>query len=460
VAEYVIEPQVSWRVLVFAMVVCAVSVVLIGLAPAIRVSRVDPNLLLKAGAGTGANRQNRRQYGIMVVAEIGLSLVLLSGAAIVLRTALHTRDVHLGYDLKPLTDTWVFQRFARDTTISNATFVNQTLSVARALPDVEDATLLQSRSMKHGAVTVLDSSGISTEIPTMANYTVVTPSYFRTFGLSIVQGRGFLDGIPSTPEVIVDRATARGLWPTSNPIGALIKLGDFKSDAPWVRVVGIAGSIDEDQIPFYSRRTPQSAKVSAIYYLPNSRDSLRFTSRGFDYQIVTRSKTDPERMPIVMGRTFRQLHPDAYVRSGAMEEQLGIRRARQSHDFVAAAFVVFAALAVSLAALGIYGIVAHSVAERKRELGVRIALGASGRNVVGLILREGNAIALAGVAVGLYLTKNTVKWLHAFSSDGDEYDVVLFASLALVLFLVALLAALIPALRATRVDPVESLRSE
>ena len=141
-----------------------------------------------------------------------------------------------------------------------------------------------------------------------------------------------------------------------------------------------------------------------------------------------------------------------------MDADIWIERA--SHDFVAAMFSAFAMLAIGLAALGIYGVVCHSVAERKREIGVRIALGATARDVLHAVLREGNAMALSGVALGLLLTKYSVGWLQAFSLEDDQYDAPLFAAMAITLFVVAVLSALIPALRATRIDPVESLRSE
>jgi ABC-type antimicrobial peptide transport system permease subunit len=143
-----------------------------------------------------------------------------------------------------------------------------------------------------------------------------------------------------------------------------------------------------------------------------------------------------------------------------MEEEMQLLQLRQSHDFVASLFALFAALALSLAALGIYGIVNHSVNERKRELGVRLALGAKARDIVYVVVRDGNPMLLAGVAIGLYLTKRTVLWLSGFSFEDDQYDAVLFGSIALFLFAVAAAAAMIPAWRATRIDPAESLRSE
>jgi predicted permease len=471
ISDFVTAPQTSWRVLVFAMIASVVCVIFVGLLPAIRVSRVDPNELLKAGAGTGANRNSRRQYGIMVIVEIGLSIALLSGAGIVVRTALRIHEVRIGYDIAPLSSTSVITEPLRDTVLRTGEWSNRVLSTVRSLPDVAEATTYRYRSMDNDAVTIVDPSGASIEIPApMASYAVVTPSYLRTFGRAVIQGRDFLDGVPAVPEVIVDQSTAHALWPNSNAVGSLIKLGEFASRAPWVRVVGVVPTLDDVGSQLSPAQGPITygtqvgplfrTRLGAIYYLPAASDSTRVAGQRFSFTVVARAKRDPARMPIALKNAIHPLFPSAFVLSGSMEDALGITAQRVRHDFVARTFAAFAALALALAAIGIYGIVAHSVAERKRELGVRIALGASARNVIGTILREGNAVALAGVALGLYLTKDTVVWLHAFSADGDEYDVVLFATMAAVLFLVAVLAALVPALRATRIDPVESLRSE
>jgi putative ABC transport system permease protein len=199
--------------------------------------------------------------------------------------------------------------------------------------------------------------------------------------------------------------------------------------------------------------------LGAIYYLPSARDSVVVTrTRGLVALVVARSRTDHERMPITLKRHLQQMGSLRVLFTGRLNEELW--RERASHDFVAAMFGTFAALAIGLAALGIYGIVTHSVAERKRELGVRIALGATPRDILRAILREGNVLALSGVAVGLLCTKYTAGWLLAFSREDDQYDAPFFAAMAAALFIVAVLSALVPALRATRIDPVESLRSE
>ena len=460
VGEYVVAPQISWRVFAFAIAACVACVMLVGLVPAVRVSRVDPNTLLKAGAGTGANTSNRRQYGVMIVAEIGLSLALLSGAAIVVRSAGYYRSVDPGFDFKPLTAAWMLVRPEKDTTLRYAALSETVLSRVRALPGVDEATTSMYAPVDKDAVTVEDPGRGSREIEApMYGYHVVSSSYMRTYRLSIVKGRDFSSASSSEPEVIIDPATARVLFPNSDPIGAQLKLGEFKSLRPWARVVGVVGASSGAPNKFPLTQT-KASRLGTIYYLPSADDSLTLRHWGMTFDIIVRSSGDPARTAITLRRSLQRLGPLSVLSAQSMEAQLGILRQRQSHDFIAATFLTFALMAVGLAALGIYGIVTHSVAERRREIGVRIALGASARHVLSVILREGNVLALAGIAVGLWCTKETVEWLRAFSFEEDQYDAPLFASMAVVLFVVAVVAALLPALRATRIDPVESMRSE
>ena len=467
VASYVTAPQTSWRVFAFAVIASIVCVMIVGLFPALRVSRVDPNELLKSGAGTGANRKSRRQYGVMVVLEIGLSLVLLSGAAIVVRSALRINAVKVAYDLKPLTAAWMSWSSPRDTVVRFADVTGDIVSRVRALPDVGEAAASFTRFLPGHGVTVYGSNRAPRSV-VGDGYKVVSPSYLRTLRLPILSGRDFLDGVPAEPEIVVDQKTAQVLWPAGNPVGEQIQLGSGGGVRPWLRVVGVVANVDDPSRSITSRSSSvRSSPIGAIYYLPSGRDSIvvqrlprapATMRRGFSYQVVVRSNVDHERMPITLRHYLRNGDPTRLLTADKMDAGLWLERA--SHDFVASLFSAFAGLAIALAALGIYGLVAHSVAERKREMGVRIALGASSRDVLHAMLREGNALALSGVALGLLFTKYSAGWLSAFSMEDDQYDAPLFATMAAVLFVVAVVAALIPALRATRIDPVESLRSE
>lgn len=461
IANYSVDPQTSWRVLVFAVVACVVCVMLIGLVPAIRVSRVDPNELLKSGAGTGASRRHRRQYGIMVAAEIALSLALLSGAALVVRAALAFQAPTLAFDTAPLSVAALLMVPPRDTTVSYATVMNQIVSRSRRFPDVADAAVSTSFRVVGDEITANDPSGgpHGVDAP-MYSAAVVSPSYFRTLRWPVVKGRDFLDGVPVHPEVIIDQQTARALWPGADPVGAQIKLGAADAKVPWVRVVGVVkDAVRRSQSDLSQASGVLSHPVGQIFYLPSGTDSAHVHGSAF-YTLTVRAKSDPRRMPVTLLSHLHGLPETRVMVAESFDERNAYGAVRRRHDFVATMFSVFAGLALGLAALGIYGIIVHSVAERRRELGVRIALGASARQVLHAVLREGNVVALSGIALGLLITKYTVSWLHAFTLEEAEYDAPTFAAMAIVLFAVVVLAALVPALRATRIDPVESLRNE
>jgi putative ABC transport system permease protein len=481
VAEYVVAPQTSWRVFLFALAACLVCILLVGLVPAIRVSRVDANELLKASAGTGSHKHNQRRYGAMIVIELGLTLAVLSGASILLHSALAYDELRPNYDIRSLTTASFGVRFPRgDTVVRYVDLANAVISRVRGVPDVADVAMKNRGAVEHDTVTVELADGGMRVVPVgRAGYSIVSPSYLRTLGLPLVHGRDFQAASNSGGEVIVDAPTAAYLWHGQNPVGGAIKLGSPASSAPWVPVVGVAAATN-DQLPTRDNPYPVPPDVphlANIYYSPSPSDNYG-VSRRYEFSwvdLLVRAKTDPARMPIMLRSS---LHATANMRafvtgpapasapqfalSGAreLEESIGLRTARQAHDFVASIFTAFAALALVLSGIGIYGLVAHSVAERRRELGVRLALGASTRHILEVVLREGNALMLGGVAFGLLLTKYTVAWLWDFIFEEDKWNAPLFAEMGAVIIVVALVAAIVPALRATRIDPVESLRSE
>jgi ABC-type antimicrobial peptide transport system permease subunit len=193
-------------------------------------------------------------------------------------------------------------------------------------------------------------------------------------------------------------------------------------------------------------------RLGAVYYLPGPRDSVTYGGKTAQItSLMLRAAGDPAKLPIVLRRARLQ-YP---VWAGD-----AILRQRANITFIARMFTLFAVLGLGLAAFGVYGVVAHSVAERRRELGVRIALGASGRDILHAVLRESVVIGLAGVALGLLGTKYGVPLLAQFAFEDDLFNAPLFAAAAVFLFSVASAAAYLPALRATRIDPTQSLRCE
>lgn len=462
VAEYVVAPQTSWRVFAFGIATGILCIIIIGLMPALHVSRTDPNELLKAGAGTGANAKNRRKYSLMIAVEMGLALAVLSGTALVVRSALVFRDYRTGFDVKPLSRVWYFNRTPH-VALRYADAQNEILGRVAGVPDVESAAIEMFGYFQDHGVTAVDArGGARSYLALRQGFVVVSPGYLRTLRIPVIQGRDFADGIASEGQLIIDEQTARFFWPDGRAVGNQIKLGSDSSHAPWVRVIGVAKTVrtSVDKHELDNPDAPLPHAIGQMYYRPAARDSFSANKFGYSATMVVRARHDPTHMPLSLRRVLGGGPTTTLWNATSMEESMGLVELREGHDFVADVFQIFTMLALGLAALGIYGVVAHSVAERRREFGVRIALGADTRRILSSVLREGNAVALGGIAVGLLFTKYTMKWLQAFSFDGDQYDAPLFAAMAAVLFVVAIAAALAPALRATRIDPVESLRAE
>ncbi len=456
VAEYIVEPQISWRVVVFALAATVACIVIVGVLPAIRVSRVDPNEMLKQGHGTGASRSNRRQYGYLVALEMALALALLSESVVTVRGALAIETRWWpGMDISHLaTGAFAPKRdeYARKPLPEVLAGIQQRLG---GLRNVEQVSIDVGGDFEGSAVTLADSSGARELKVVGYGYRQVTPNYVRARRLAIIDGRDFMDGERDVPAILVDEITARKLWPNTSPVGALIKLGDARSTRPFVRVVGVFSDVDQSgkAKPADAQRL-LSGTIGQLLYLPSMHDTVAVAGgRGFVARATVRAIGDP--LPIAMAMRAGGI-PSAMT----MESFMGVTKLRMSRQFMARLFTTFAALALGLAAFGVYGVVAHSVAERRRELGVRIALGATARDILRAVLRESLVIALSGIALGLYFTKYGVMLIGQLSDGWDVYNAPLFAAVAAFLFGVALFAAFLPARRATLLDPTEALRSE
>jgi putative ABC transport system permease protein len=461
VGEYFVDPQFSWRVLAFSIGATLLCIFLVGLLPAIKVSRADPNELLKSGAGTGATRSNRRLYGVLIGAEIALALALSSGAAVLIRSWMLANSIRFAFDPGTLAianaSMWL---------PSGATRYSDVLqSFVARMGSVRDASSVAASmgiTVENGDVSIDDGGSVRDFASPGYRAYVVTPGYLRTLGLPIVRGRDFADGERDHAAVIVDERTATALWPNANPIGASIKLGDRRSNRPYARVVGVVTNI-ETRIDRRATRddTRGIRSLGRVYYLPAASDEF-VPAKGYltNLQIIARSNDHPAQLPLNIRRELSGWADVVTSQASSWEEYQGLTAMRNSERFVASLFTLFAALGVGLAAFGVYGVVAHSVAERRRELGVRVAMGATNRDILHAVLRENVVVALTGVAIGLLLTKYGVLLLGAVAVAGEEFNAPLFAAVAAMLIATVTVSAFIPALRATRIDPTESLRNE
>jgi predicted permease len=460
VGSLIVEPQMSWRVLLFALGATVFCLIAVGVAPSISVSRTDPNELLKSGAGTGATKKNRSRYAVLVGVEIALALALSTIGTATVHTWMVDSRRGYGFDPRPLATGYLTPTNPIGSTLLIPDLFQSITARLKAVPGVTNAAASMFGPMLKGySVTVSEATGPHEVLAMGGSVLSVSPSYFRTIGRPIIAGRDFADGERDHAAVIVDRKMARKLWPNANPVGALIKLGEKKSDLPYVRVVGVVGEQKDYEIDPDASYTRQFAGGDgSIYYLPGPSDTA---SKYFPNALSFVARTDAhvERLPTALQHAIAGWGDARGSRVMSMAESMGIVQGIQNARFVASLFILFAAIGVSLAAFGVYGVVAHAVAERRRELGVRVALGATPRDILNAVLRETLVVALSGAAGGLFLTKYGVALLGDIASV-DLYNAPLFAVVAAGIVGVAAVSAFVPAMRATRIDPTESLRAE
>ena len=464
IGAYVVAPQESWRMVAFAAITAVLSLVIVGLAPAIRVSRIDLNSLLKSRAGTGAHRTNRRTYGGLVITQIALTLPLVCAAVLTSRSALnmgswtHRRTEQYGFDTRPLIVASMLLPASPDAKVPIADLAGTLVSQARGIPGVADAAVSIGRAFPSYMTAVDDADGGIREFRAL-NYQVVSPSYFRTMGIPIERGHDFAEGGHVKPELIMDRNTGWYLWPRSAPIGRSMKIGNAHADLPWITVAGILGdSLSEDARQF--RRSIDTLHVNQVYRVLTVTDSDPPSRYSNSLSLYIRARQDPQRVAMLARHTLRSVATIRPPKVALFEDRERIPERVAALRFIAGLFTTLGVLALGLSALGVYGIVAQSVSDRKREVAVRIALGATPRNIIRALIREGNVLVLAGVAIGLYMTKETIGWLGSFLGDVDSANVLLYGALCVGLFCAMVLAALVPAFRATKLDPMEVLRAE
>ena len=466
IGQYVVEPQSSWRMVVFASITAALSLVIVGLAPAIHVSRVDINSLLKSRAGTGAHRANQRTYGGLVIAQIALTLPLVCAAVLLSRSAVRMSSPdyrmreQFGFNTTPLIVASLVLPPSPDAATPIAELSGSIISMARSVPGVADAAIELGRSFHNNSLSVDDTDGAVRDIANAAlSYRTVSPSYFRTMGLPIERGKGFDEGGHTEPLIVMDRGTGWFLWPRSAPIGRVMKLGESHWAGPWIKVVGIVGdSLSEDARDI--KRMIDTLRVNNVYRVMTLTDSEPRSKYARFIRMYVRAPKDQQRVASALRRTLRGIASTRPPQVELFDDYQGIPQRTAVLKFIASLFATFGVLALGLSALGVYGIVAQSVTDRRREVAVRIALGATPKNIVRALIREGNVLVLAGVAIGLYMTKETIGWLGEFLGEVDLTNALLFGLLCIALFSAMVLSAFVPAFKATKLDPMEVLRAE
>jgi putative ABC transport system permease protein len=443
-------PTLSWPVFAFTLSLSLLIGLLFGLAPALQGSRFNLNESLREGgrAGTtGAARQRLRN--VLAVADVALSLVLLVGAGLLIESFLRLEKSNPGFRPDAVLTMELSlpdSGYAKDA--QKVTFFNRLLSQVRALPGLSQAALVTALPLQghsdHNSFVIegLPPGKTLNDLP-VADKRMVSADYFSLMGIPVLRGRAFTasDNETAPGVAIVDEATAKQYWPGGDPIGRRIRY--FKEHGEldrWLTVVGVAGSVKQNRI-----EEPAGSSV----YLPlvQSPDSdIALAVRG---PIAASTLMDSIRaldrdLPVGRIRTMQEI----------VSQSAGLER------FAAQLVGIFAGVALVLAVIGAYGVIAYSVAQRTQEFGIRLALGASRADMLKLVLRQGLIVSAAGIGIGLIAAINVTRLMSSMLFEVRTGDPLVYSAAASILGAVAMLACYMPARRASRVDPMVALRYE
>ena len=443
------EVRLDAPALAFTALIAVASGVLFGLLPAFRASHSDVAETLKAGGrGTGSGAIGQGARSLLVVAEVSLSLILLVGAGLLIQSFLRLRSVDMGFDARGLAVVPVrLPEATYPEPERAATYFSEALERVRQIPGVTAAAAVSVAPFagnNPGLTYALPDRplGVGERAPD-ADYRVVTPGYLRTLGLRLVAGRDFTDqdraGAPDV--VLVSETMARRTWPGENPVGRQVRTGDTGA-----RVFTVVGVVSDAR--YQSLETPDVRPMVYFSYLARPEPAMMIVARG-----EQRAALGPELRDAIATIDSRIPPPTVNPMTDLLRE------VRATREFALMLFGVFAVTALVLAAVGIYGVMAYLVRQSLPELGIRIALGAPLGGLIAGVVGRALRLAVAGVAIGVVGAWALTGVLSALLFEVAARDLATFVGVSVLLVLVAVLASLAPARRATRADPLTVLRS-
>jgi putative ABC transport system permease protein len=467
---YAASPQqisIDSRVLAGAFLLSLLTSVICGVFPALQASKPDVQASIKEGAGRlSSGRTTQRARSFLIVAEVALALLLLAGAGLMVKSFMRLQRVDPGFNpenVLTFETRLAASKYAKSYQIAD--FYTRLLERIAALPGVAAA----------GAVEFLPFSGVDNTMGVFiegrpapppgerspTHFRSTTTDYFQALGLQLRQGRGFTerDNLDAPLVTIINETMARQYWPGENPIGKRVAIEfdamRFRPDGSLLwdpsygmrEIVGVVADVKHSRL---------DAESVPEMYIPVRQLRMR---QAREMTIAVRATSDPLALAGAVRRELAAIDPDQPISNlTTMSQLLAASVSRTRFNFLA--FSLFAVIALALAAVGIYGVIAYSVSHRTHEIGVRLALGAQAADVLRLIIREGMGLVLAGVGIGLAGALALTRLMKTLLFDVSATDPLTFTVIALLLTFVALLACWIPARRATKVDPIIALRFE
>jgi putative ABC transport system permease protein len=439
--------NIDGTVLLFSIGLTVATGVLFGIVPAMHAARADVTPALKDGARGTAGRSGHRTRRALIVAEIAIALVLLVGSGLLMRTLVRLQRYDLGFNPdRVLVASVNPPRVKYSTREQLVVFYDRLLERVSQLPGIERAALTSIVPL--GGDNDMNIWIEGQPAPRSADerpavwYRLVSPAYFDAMSIPLKLGRTFASTEPA-PVVVVSDAAARRFWNGENPIGRRVRFGERNEDQ-WFTVVGVVGEV--------KMRGARGDSRSEIYLLYR-----QFTEPGTN--VVIKAAGRPEALTGALRQAVRDVDPDIpLANAGAMTTI--VAESIDEPRFFALLAAVFAGLALALAAVGIYGVIAYAVAQRTSEIGVRMALGAERRHVFALVVGDGLKLTVAGVAAGIAAAAAMSLSIKSLLFGVDPIDPLTFGAMTAALVATSALACALPARRAAKVDPMAALRAE
>jgi len=457
------EVQVDWTVLSFALLVSLLAGLGFGLVPALQSSKAEIAVAIREGArGSGTSGKTNRLRGLLIASETALAVVLMVGAGLLLRTFWGLLQENPGFNPSrivaanfylPVPNNPDLDRYSSNPEILNS-FVREVVRRVNAIPGVDLASMTTDLPVTHLArrrpVNIEDrpdesGKGLFSEV------TSVTPEYFKVLQASLVRGRYFTedDDTDKQPVAIVDESTARTYWPDRDPIGRRLSMRSYRGadNLPWCTVVGVIKDINSDGLD----QSGAPHIYRPIYQFPGS--------RALSKSVTVRTSLSATSLEPLIRREIQAVDPDLPVFNVRSMNEV-IDGSLASRRFSAELVGVFAVVALLLASVGIYGLLAYMVGQRSHEIGVRMALGAMPSTIGRMIVSHGAGLAGIGVGIGLILSGIMAPLISSVLYGVRPLDPEVFIAVPVILMVVVLLASYIPAWRAARVNPIVALRRE
>jgi predicted permease len=444
------EVHVDARVLIFASGAVVLTSFLFGLVPALRNVRVNLSATLKEGARTMAASHHRLGNGL-VIAEIALSIVLTVSAGLLVRSFARVQQVEPGFIPRNVLSMRLVlfgPRYSDET--RRATFYQQLLERVDSLPGVESAGVVSilplAGGISWGGITIEDYDPVTGQSAIQADQRIASVGYFETMKIPLLHGRFFNeeDRKESLRTAIIDERMARTYWPNGNPIGKRLKQGSGTNSNPWLTVIGVVANVRQYALDTESR---------VAFYTPHAQVP------GGSMYLTVRTRLNPADLTEVVGKAARGLEANVLIYDvKTMVQWLSDSLARRRFAMFALGF--FAVVAMLLAAVGIYGVMSYTMAQRTREIGVRVALGARRIDVLSLVIRKAVTLGAIGTVIGLGGCLAVMRLMENLLYDISPNDPGTLIAASLLLVTVTILSSWLPARRAAGIDPMEALRCE